>query len=395
MSRSFESFQQSRLLLVLVLGIFLVGALGALYRPYFDWDMMAYVGIVKEQSHATPDEVHAAAYGTVEEVVSEKKFEELKYTNERRKIAYEDPVSFVETLSYYRVRVGYWGLGYLLSKTGLNEVQAFLLISAFFYFATCVVVLMHLDHFIPDRPIAVVLATFVALYPPVLDVARVVVPDMMTIFGLVLGFSLLLRGFLVAGALALLASVFVRTDAGVLCVFLILPVLLVGAGPLARRILAAAILALAVPAVLWLNAAYDYPGWAKLFTTAWVQTLYYPVSAEGITVDPRDYLKALASGLAMLFQRYSIWLAGVLAVLIVFTAYRRGSFREPLLLWFGALIAYLPVRFMLAPLVIERYVTFYPILLLMVLVCLYWSAPVRQRAQPARARRPVAANVQQ
>lgn len=383
MIQSLDSRQHSRLLLIIALGIFLLSAIGIFFKPKYDWDMMAYVGLVKEQSYSTPSDIQTATYETVREMVPDQTFEDLKYLNERRKVAFEDPVSFVETLSFYRVRVGYWGLGYLLAKTGINEVVAFRLIGVLFYFAICVVILSHLVRFVPNRFAVLVLSILVAFYPPLMNLGRVVVPEIVTILGLVLGFSLVLREKLIAGAIILLATVFARTDVGVLCVFLMVPVFLVGAGSVTKRISAVVILALAIPTALWLNATFDYPGWSKLFTTSWVETLFYPVSASEVSVSPGDYIRALLFGIATLFQRTSLWLAAVLGVVISHEIYKRGTYREPMLMWFGALIAFLPARVVLYPLVLERYVTFYPILLFLLLVCLYQAKPEEMRENSA------------
>jgi len=363
--------QHSKLLLVVALGIFLIGAVGAFFKPKYDWDMMAYIGMIQERSYSTPEEIRAATYGIVRKAVPPQVFEELKYQNERRKIAYEDPVSFVETLSFYRVRVAYWGLGYLLTKTGIHDVVAFRIIGSFFYFATCVTVLLHLVHLFPNRFVVLVLSVLVALYPPLLHLSRVIVPDMMAIFGLVLGISFLLREKLIAGALVLMMTVFVRTDLGVLCVLLIVPVLLVGAGPITKRVSAVMLLILSIPIVLWLNSSFDHPGWAKLFNSWFVETLFYPVSTEEVSVNPRDYIGTLLVGVTELFQRISLWVATVLSVLILYEVYKKGTFREPILVWFGAIIAYLPARLVLWPEILERYVTFYPIVLFFILACLY------------------------
>ena len=53
-------------LVVLALVIFAVGALGAFAKPKYDWDLVAYVGLIKEQRHDTAAEIHATTYETVD-----------------------------------------------------------------------------------------------------------------------------------------------------------------------------------------------------------------------------------------------------------------------------------------------------------------------------------------
>lgn len=370
-------------LVALALVIFAVGALGAFSKPKYDWDLVAYVGLVNEQRYDTAAEIHATTYETVRAAVPDDVFEVLNTKNERRETAFADPVSFEESLSFYRIRVGYWGLGSLLAKLGLDEVTAYQLIAVVFYFAVCAVVLWHLAAVLPSQSAVLILSVLVALYPPLLNLARSFVPDSMALVGVVLGFSLLLRHYLLTGAVILFAMVFVRTDLGILCAFLAVPVFFVGEGPRSRRLCAAAILCAAVPTVLMINAAFGHVGWAKLITTWFFGTLYYPVSAEAVTVDLWEYAKIVLKEASGVFQVVSLWVTLVLSIVILRELDKRGTFKEPLLLWLGALIAYLPTRFVLWPLLLERYVILFPILFLLVLVGIYAKGRTTGQRTPA------------
>lgn len=359
------------LLIVLVLGIILTGSAAVFSNTKQNWDMLAYVGLIKEQSSINASEIHRTTYETVREVVSDEVFENLKSNNIKyRETAYEDPSSFVQQLAWYRVRVAYWGLGYLLSKAGIHEVTALRIIGAAFYFAFCTVVLLHLAYLFPDRTLPLLLSVVVALCPPLLQMGRLITPDMMASVGVALGFSLLIREKLILGALIMLATVFVRTDIAVFCALLITPVVLVGRGRLAKRIGSAIGLALAVPLVLLMNSAFDYPGWEKLFTHAFKELLSYPLATD-VSVSSKQYFSALLSNGLKFFQGNMIWLMMVLSIVFFCKLFNESRLRDPALVWLGAILAYLPVRTAVFPSPEDRFFVVFALLVFFLLAGLY------------------------
>ena len=363
------------LLIVLVLGVFLTGSAAVFSNTKQNWDMLAYVGLIKEQSSIDASEIHRTTYETVREVVSDGVFEDLKSSNIKyRETAYEDPSSFVQQLAWYRVRVAYWGLGYLLSKAGIHEVTALRIIGAAFYFALCTVVLLHLAYLFPDRTLPLLLSVVVALCPPLLQMGRLITPDMMASVGVALGFSLLIREKLILGALIMLATVFVRTDIAVFCALLITPVVLVGKGRLARRIGSAIGLALAVPLVLLMNSAFDYPGWEKLFTHAFLgkELLSYPLDTD-VSVSSKEYFSVLLSKKPMLLfiKGNMIWLMMVLSIVLFCKLFNESRLRDPALVWLGTILANLPVRMALYPNPGDRLYVIFALLVFFLLAGLY------------------------
>jgi len=369
------------LLIVLVLGVFLTGSAAVFSRTIYNWDMLGYVGLIKQQTFIDASEIHRTTYETVREVVSDQDFEELisgvgskelisGVGSKYRQTAYEDPSSFVQQLAWYRGRVAYWGLGYLLSKAGIHEVTALRIIGAAFYFALCTVVLFHLTYLFPDQTLPLLLSVVVAIYPPLLQMGTVMNPDMMASVGVALGFSLLLREKLILGTLIMVATVFVRTDIVVFCALLITPVVLVGRGPLARRIGSAIGLALAVPLVLLINSAFDYPGWEKLFTTSFVEILSYPLATD-VSVSLEEYFRVLLSiGLRLLIG-HPIWLIMVLSIVFFCKVFNDSRLHDPALVWLGAILTYLPVRMILYPSPADRFFIVHALLVFFLLAGLF------------------------
>jgi len=225
------------------------------------------------------------------------------------------------------------------------------------------------------RALPLMMSVLVALFPTLIGTGRLVTPDIMSVFGLVLGFSLLVRQRLVLGALALLATVFVRTDAGVFAVLLTLPVLLTGDQPLRRRATAAAMLLLAIPIVLALNSIFEYPGWVKLLANVTHGYLLYPLTAD-VSFVPAEYFKALFTHGIRAFLNHSLWITMIFFVILACKTIKESDYYDPILLWYGTILIFIPIRIALGIIIQERYFVFIPVLMF-----LLWA----QQLQPRRA----------
>ena len=363
----------SMLVPVLACLLFFAGAVGVFFQADRNWDLLAYVGIVHEQRLESPEAIHQATYEALREASTEKQFTDLtSVENFYRREAFETPAVFVAQLDWYRVRAAYWGLASVLHGAGLPEVTAFRLINSLAYFGLCTVVFLFLSRTLADQRSALLGSALVALYPPLLDVARTLTPDILAAFAVITGFTAMLRGFLVPGALACLAAVFARTDAGILGLILIGPVLIVGNGSIARRLSAAAVLAMALPVVLSLNSVFDYPGWAKLFTDDFKGKLLYPNAVE-VTVTAKDYIQGFARRISVVFLNTSIWLVGIMTLMALHKASLERKLTDPAVFWLGAVVVYIPVCIALFPYPVERFFAYVPVLVFLVLSLLYRS----------------------
>ena len=112
--------------------------LTATLRPFYNWDLIPYLGCAKEFQTSDPVDVHAFAYGAIESKRAEgdRLFpaSELDSSNAFRIWMANDAESFSNHLAFYRVRVGYTGAVYLLVQAGMSPIFATHFISAFSIF---------------------------------------------------------------------------------------------------------------------------------------------------------------------------------------------------------------------------------------------------------------------
>mgnify|MGYP000238491814 FL=1 len=115
---------------VRVLGLLLAGlALSWLPARSFNWDALAYLGCAAELRGATPAELHAEAYGALDEHAEPKVAASLRSKNAYREACSSDPEVFAAQLPFYRGRVLYLGAVAGLTALGLPPVQALFAVS--------------------------------------------------------------------------------------------------------------------------------------------------------------------------------------------------------------------------------------------------------------------------
>ncbi len=130
----------SRLASPLILAYaFILVVLGtrALQAPQVDWDALGYAGVVETWSGGTDEEVHAAAYSTVEEAAGPERAAELRGEGldpEDRGVAYRqrmaaEPEAFVAQLPFYRGRLVFLALLYAAGLLGASATTTALAIS--------------------------------------------------------------------------------------------------------------------------------------------------------------------------------------------------------------------------------------------------------------------------
>lgn len=109
----------------------------ALQAPQVDWDALGYAGVVETWSGGTDEEVHAAAYSTVEEAAGPERAAELRGEGldpEDRGVAYRqrmaaEPDAFVAQLPFYRGRLVFLALLYAAGLLGASATSAALWLS--------------------------------------------------------------------------------------------------------------------------------------------------------------------------------------------------------------------------------------------------------------------------
>lgn len=104
-------------------------AANSIMDPVIDWDILPYIACALEFEESDPETLHRKTYEVVESNVSAETFERLTERGDYRSTMYAEPDLFVAQLGFYRVKPLYYTLLYLGYEAGLPMLDASVLIS--------------------------------------------------------------------------------------------------------------------------------------------------------------------------------------------------------------------------------------------------------------------------
>ncbi len=283
----------------------LLVAAWAVVKPDFNWDMVAYIGSAIEDRYDTPEEMHAATWAAIDARADEGQQFHLKQSHPYNLHQWQHPADFQSQLSMYRVKVAYvWLLGALEPVVGavgaafLLSVVPSLLLGGFLLWWLW-------------RDQALQGAFLVA---PVLMIAgysamtSAVSPDLLLTLVSMAALYCLWRGLDWAGAVLLVASVFVRPDNVILIFALLIAAVLFGWRKL--PMLVAFVGALAAGSLI--SRLGDHPGW-------WAHFYFSTVQMQNSMADFHpafsliDFAKGYVRGLTGALQSDWPWLLALMA----------------------------------------------------------------------------------
>lgn len=323
-----------------------------LFRPAYNWDLFAYMGLAAERPGSTDAEIHRAVYEEARTRMPPEKFSQAVDDGGFKSLMSRRPDLFREQFGWYRERVLFVALARAFHAAGLPLMSSVQLLSVLSFFGLNVLFGFWVMKYAP-APAAALIGAAQALN--FADVARLATPDALYALAVLLALYFLIeREQPYACSLLLLASLFIRNDG----VLLAVAVLFYSSclAPKRSRLSAAPAAAQAIgfgAAALILSRMGGHYGWTALFYNSFFGGVADPAHFTG-TVSPGAYVRVLALGLA------SIPASGVLAFVIIGAiacyASRRSEKFSPRL-YFGlpaCLIAAAAARFCLYPLAEQR-----------------------------------------
>lgn len=363
--------------------------------PYFNYDVIGYVGTVYAYSDKNPEIIHRKTFDNLAkhappdeyQLITGTRCPQNASTALRRDIA-GNPVHFVQQLPFYSVKPIYPGLMYLLDKAGIDPVPASQLISRTAYVGLGLVLFLWLLSSLPPL-LALVVAGSMASISHVLELAYLSTPDALSSFCLTAALALLTEGGRKRISLLIFAfAVAIRPDNIVLLFWMALVVAYHFRRDYAW-IAASVLLGLAIYlAETRLSGNY---GWKTLFYYAFVQMLPEPAGFHS-PLALADYLRIYASLLSPRKLYHSLVLFGLLNLLaILLHAGNQDpdrSFGSSGRLWFHLLLAntaYMVNHWLIFPGEKDRlFITSY--LLILMALAKYVAALYRtDKAEPSTA----------
>lgn len=260
-------------------------------RPYYNWDLIAYVAAAKRIDTSDPVQIHRFAYEELRRSVPPGTYTQRVSGNEYQAAVSSDPQVLAEQLRFYRFRPIYVWAVYGLYRGGLDIVFASHLVSGI-----AVVLGVGLLYALGRRRLArpfLYALPILAVALGLLQIARLSTPDALAFLGVVAAAYLFLemRPGLVVLAPALIA---VRTDLILFTLPLLLYLLLRTGGR--RRVAVALAIVVAVFLTWYLPVRYGNPGWLTTFYF-WFMERSHVLAGASVSPTLDQYLWALVRGI--------------------------------------------------------------------------------------------------
>ena len=274
------------LLCVIVLNLFWA-------RPFYNWDLIAYVGVVHSYTQKSPSLIHARTYSEIQEHVPTTPYRRLlgeghSHKDYRAAMA-KSPEEFVAQLPFYSVKPLYPSLMFLLNQTGIDLVTASVLISRVSYLLIGILLWYWIARYYPPLT-SFLLASLLISMPFSLALARYSTPDALSSLILLLAFFLFIEHSRTRLATVILVlSIAARPDNVMLVTLLALYDLVFRKE---ERLFSLGVMLAAFSLYKLLTTLSGNYGWPTLFYFAHVSFLTNPAS-DPIHFSAIDYLKVL------------------------------------------------------------------------------------------------------
>ena len=235
----------------------------AYYVPYYDWDLVAYVGSAIALDEHDSKTIQTQAYDALRNELPEDDYLDVANGSYFRRDVAGSPDHFRQQLRFYQIRPLYIRLLAWLHRLGLQYVNATRLLSAASLTAIGVLLFLWSRRYIDER-YAATAVPLLLLAPVLFTSARTGSPDALSAFVVLFGcFELLECRRAIIGSATLLVSLFLRTD-NVVFVLILLAGLALTRNGVRPRIATASCAVLAVAIVFGINRVEQSYGWPVL-----------------------------------------------------------------------------------------------------------------------------------
>jgi len=329
----------------------------------WNYDLLGYLAFAVCSSESDPAKIHSIVFREAKAEVPDPEFRLLAQATPYRIDLRANAFDFAELIPFYSVKPAYVWLILLLHRFGLTLIQAAKLLSAISYVALGIVFFRWSRACLSTLP-SVLLASMFMLSLPVLDSARLFIPDLLSVAILTWALYLLFsRKRELIGITLLSCSVFVRTDNVFFAVAVIGYLALASRSPVRMKLTYGAILiGLLCALVKVINHFTGFYGWHTLVFHSVIQKVTAPAEVAP-HVSILSYLRALLGSVHQAVHRSPFLFSFIAAACLLLI--RPGDRMRDLLLLGLATSA---VKILVYPNFEERYYLFAYVIVAMSLI---------------------------
>jgi hypothetical protein len=158
----------------------IVGAWFSFYNNFFNWDLVAYVGVVLGYDGLSITEVHRVAFETIQQQLPNDVVQALLHEAPYREQCFTDARFYEAQLGFYRVKPLFTGIIYLFYKSGLPLWTAMRMPGMLGFASMAIVLMIWLNKLLKPGWSHLVAVLLLAGYAT--QLARLVTPDALCAF---------------------------------------------------------------------------------------------------------------------------------------------------------------------------------------------------------------------
>ena len=294
-----------------------------LYSQEHNWDMLGYAASAVSLEDKEPVYIHDYVYRELRHYASDEDFGKLTSGDRYRETMLKDPDAFIQQLPYYKIRIIFVGLIFILMSLGVNVFVAGHIISA--AAAALGFIIFFYAYKKITEPIFWVLMPFYFILCGVHDAGQGVSADTLAFlwFGLIC-YSFINKHWSIFPLLAF--STLIRTDM-VVFVALVLCYYFIFRPELRSRTLITAV----ITAILYIcvNKVVGNYGWSTVFYYVFISDMQatHPGEFSKLGISMQQYLATVINNLSLILPENKFWLfvVNVLLQLILFLNLKSDS----------------------------------------------------------------------
>lgn len=181
-------------------------------NPWFDWDMVQYVWLVKNIENKDIKQVHKETYDEIKEYLDPGRNKIILQANKYRKEIHKSVEAFVDIMPFYNIKFIYTYSIYFFTKLWLWTINAILAVSILSYLVFCSILYLIFRKEIEENPLFFFPLYLLTFSSPILIAWRSTTPDMFGAMFMLLWTFLIIKRKLLAWIIILILSLWVRTD---------------------------------------------------------------------------------------------------------------------------------------------------------------------------------------
>ncbi len=274
------------------------------YTQVQNWDMLGYAASAINLENKDPAYIHDYVYTELRNYVSDEDFEKLTNGNNYRETMFKDPDAFIQQIPYYKIRIIFVGLIFILMSLGVNVFAAGHIISA--SAAALGFIIFFYAYKDITKPIFWVLIPFFFVLCGVQDAGQGVSADTLAFlwFGLI-SYSFINKHWLVFPLLAI--STLIRTDM-VVFVALVLSYYLI----FRQEQRSCSCVTAVVTAILYIsvNKIVGNYGWSTVFYYVFISDMQatHPEEFSMLGLSMEQYLTTITKKLSTILYENNFWI---------------------------------------------------------------------------------------